>query len=1221
MQDNNNNNARQRVVSIYDQLKLIPSITSGKFISQEESDSNNNTTSLSTIELTQSVSDYKSNTSQNFIKTYHVINTIDNNNAAIIHSNFPSQLSSDIHLQTLSPSGKIKVIFRNISKDANKVEYQVEVHNNFGLFKKIYLKEQLHDKIVNDNGDVFQRICWNKKETKLLYIAEKKKKDIKPIWDFTTNKKEEKDTNNNEDKKEISNNVYENMYDYDLKEDWGEQLLFIEPKAFELNLEKNEIIALETKNISVATPIYDNNDNIYFIGLDKPIRKLGIKFYSCRHSKLYNYPNLECFSEEFRNVRKPILSRDGKYLIALVTEQHVNYHYSNSKLVKMMLSGDGKVTDKIELKLNMEIYTNDLQLNAFTNNSKFIIINSIYKSRQCILLVNTDNGNVINLNDQIDESQLDSMAALDLKNNNLLFYRSIVNRPFELFKCKLDEENGKLNNIVKIDDYTNYLNNNINNNTPLIVNESLLKDVKVSIERISIPQTSFEMECIFIIPPKQVASENLPLISYPHGGPHGACLTVFNAQILNYVLNGYAIVEINYRGSVGFGQEFNECLLGNVGDMDVKDCQLAVDHILQKYATLIDKNRISIIGGSHGGFLGAHLVGQYPDNYRCTILRNPVINLSTIYGESDIPDWAYCESLGIKFYDEKFPKKEEIVKMYECSPIRYVDKVKAPVLLLVGEVDRRVPKEQPREFYYALKHLGRVVKMLVYPENDHPIAKPAAEFDAMIEMDRAFLFDIDGVLCNSDPLIATSLLLAAEDVKQNHQLNFTSPSHELLKTLIHGAPAVGIRKIMVELIPELSDHQKELLDLTYKHFYILLKKSDNKTFPIHTSIILLKNLVKLNCKVYLVSNLIRDAIKNYIETLGLTDCLLQNNNSYSFVGYEDFTPNPKPHPEPYLLAAKLLNVDPSKCIVFEDSEDGVLSGKRAGMTVIGLTSNDNMKQKLIKIGVDEVVSNLLESEILKTVLYEKSNYNLKEGIKVSIVTLQNLSKEEREQAIEESYKVYSSIYKGRDINTWRSRLSQTGFNRLCLCYNKNNELIGYFLVNYKYITYKDKPITIAMFAGGIREQYQRFNILSIFATLETKRYAITHPNERIIAFDNCAIPQPNKEISSEAKEMVKYISKEMGYESLDNNNPFLNKSYSIVKRQHLGHNGSSITINKADKLGSFFAEQTGLKEGVGLSVIGDVSYSAPFGVNIPSDIFDNEAVNDAANTSTRISKL
>jgi acylaminoacyl-peptidase len=200
---------------------------------------------------------------------------------------------------------------------------------------------------------------------------------------------------------------------------------------------------------------------------------------------------------------------------------------------------------------------------------------------------------------------------------------------------------------------------------------------------------------------------------------------------------GYIVVCVNYRGSFGFGQDSIESLPGRVGTQDVKDVQAVAVRVMETHN--VDASRVVAMGGSHGGFITGHLIGQYPDFYRAAALRNPAINIASMTAASDIPDWTHVES-GIAYPDTQVllgsPSMYE--KAWNMSPIRYVDKVSAPVLLCIGQDDRRVPPTQAHEYRKALLARGVTVKMLSYPGNAHPIIKVDSEADCFVNMFRWF---------------------------------------------------------------------------------------------------------------------------------------------------------------------------------------------------------------------------------------------------------------------------------------------------------------------------------------------------------------------------------------------------------------------------------------------------------------------------------------------------
>eukprot|EP01127_Copromyxa_protea_P011522 TRINITY_DN2901_c0_g1_i1.p1 TRINITY_DN2901_c0_g1~~TRINITY_DN2901_c0_g1_i1.p1 ORF type:complete len:211 (-),score=46.27 TRINITY_DN2901_c0_g1_i1:105-737(-) len=196
--------------------------------------------------------------------------------------------------------------------------------------------------------------------------------------------------------------------------------------------------------------------------------------------------------------------------------------------------------------------------------------------------------------------------------------------------------------------------------------------------------------------------------------------------MLYFVKIGYAVIMINYRGSTNFGDNFLDSLPGHVGDIDVNDCIVALDHVLTKDDS-IDVNKVVYYGGSHSGFIGAHLLAR---DYRIksAVLRNPVTDIGAMLNATDIPDWCHVESGTEKETDEI----ASLSQMYEKSPIQHVKKVKSPVLLLIGTFDRRVPNINAYAYFHALKACGVKTRLLVYPEDNHALVKPAHSIDLLL---------------------------------------------------------------------------------------------------------------------------------------------------------------------------------------------------------------------------------------------------------------------------------------------------------------------------------------------------------------------------------------------------------------------------------------------------------------------------------------------------------
>ncbi|BGP03468.1 hypothetical protein NBRC10513v2_007200 [Rhodotorula toruloides] len=229
------------------------------------------------------------------------------------------------------------------------------------------------------------------------------------------------------------------------------------------------------------------------------------------------------------------------------------------------------------------------------------------------------------------------------------------------------------------------------------------------------------------IDPTAESRPNLPpLIVYPHGGPHSAYTTDFSYAVAAHVLAGYRVVLVNYPGSTGFGQHTISALPSRLGEWEV-EATLASAHYLNALSLASrTKGKRLLMGGSHGGWIACHLSARWAGEWDAVVMRNPVTDLVGNAGMTDIPDWCYEETSTP--YSLSSPPSyltpSAFTTFHSLSPLRHASSVTAPTLLLIGESDRRVPKEQGRAWFHALKGEGKAeVEMLVFPGNGHPVAE------------------------------------------------------------------------------------------------------------------------------------------------------------------------------------------------------------------------------------------------------------------------------------------------------------------------------------------------------------------------------------------------------------------------------------------------------------------------------------------------------------------
>lgn len=238
-----------------------------------------------------------------------------------------------------------------------------------------------------------------------------------------------------------------------------------------------------------------------------------------------------------------------------------------------------------------------------------------------------------------------------------------------------------------------------------------------------------------LMEPLSAENRRPPLAVCIHGGPHASFVADFQLYTAGLCACGYAVLMVNYRGSLGFGQDSISCLLGNVGHQDINDVQSVVEEIVA--SGVVDKDKVVVIGGSHGGFLTVHAIGQFPNFYRAAVARNPVINIASMLSCTDIPDWPFTE-VGLHFNPMTVPTSEIYEEMLKRSPLIYADHIKTPLMLMIGGKDIRVPTSQSLELKKALEARNAPLRVLWYPECSHPLTEVKSEADGFINIIKWF---------------------------------------------------------------------------------------------------------------------------------------------------------------------------------------------------------------------------------------------------------------------------------------------------------------------------------------------------------------------------------------------------------------------------------------------------------------------------------------------------
>ena len=218
----------------------------------------------------------------------------------------------------------------------------------------------------------------------------------------------------------------------------------------------------------------------------------------------------------------------------------------------------------------------------------------------------------------------------------------------------------------------------------------------------------------FYYPPRNAdcqgpAAARPPLFVKSHGGPTGACAPALNLMIQYWTSRGFAVLDVNYGGSTGYGRAYRERLNGQWGIVDVDDCVSAVTALMNRDA--VDPRRVAITGGSAGGFTTL-----------CALtFRECFTAGSSYYGVSDLKalsrDTHKFES---RYLDRLIGPLPECADLYDRrSPIHYTDRLSCPLILFQGLEDAVVPPNQAENMFNAVQSKGLPVAYIAFEGEQH----------------------------------------------------------------------------------------------------------------------------------------------------------------------------------------------------------------------------------------------------------------------------------------------------------------------------------------------------------------------------------------------------------------------------------------------------------------------------------------------------------------------
>ena len=203
--------------------------------------------------------------------------------------------------------------------------------------------------------------------------------------------------------------------------------------------------------------------------------------------------------------------------------------------------------------------------------------------------------------------------------------------------------------------------------------------------------------------------EKPPLLVISHGGPTSSTSNSLNLSIQFWTNRGFAVVDVNYRGSAGYGRKFRDSLKGNWGIYDTDDCIAAVNYLSSK--DLVDSNKVAIRGGSAGGYTTINAL-TFHDTFAVGATYYGIADLSVFIDDTHKFESKYLESLIGKYPEEK-------QKYHDRSAINFTDMLSCPMIIFQGTEDKIVPPSQAEILAKGLRNKKIPYSLVMYEGEQH----------------------------------------------------------------------------------------------------------------------------------------------------------------------------------------------------------------------------------------------------------------------------------------------------------------------------------------------------------------------------------------------------------------------------------------------------------------------------------------------------------------------
>jgi dipeptidyl aminopeptidase/acylaminoacyl peptidase len=252
------------------------------------------------------------------------------------------------------------------------------------------------------------------------------------------------------------------------------------------------------------------------------------------------------------------------------------------------------------------------------------------------------------------------------------------------------------------------------------VNQSLLEQRSLgAYEQFSFKGWNDETVYGYVVKPFGFAADKrFPVAFIVHGGPQASFQNLWNYRwnAQAFAGHGYAVVMIDFHGSPGYGQAFTDSISKDWGGKPLVDLQQGLAAAIARFPWL-DGTRVCALGASYGGFMMNWIEGNWPDRFRCIVNHDGVFDQRMMYYAT--------EELWFEEWENGAPYYENPQVYEQFNPANFVTRWRAPMLVIHGQQDFRIPYTEGLATFTALQRRGIESKLLIFPDENHWVLKPA----------------------------------------------------------------------------------------------------------------------------------------------------------------------------------------------------------------------------------------------------------------------------------------------------------------------------------------------------------------------------------------------------------------------------------------------------------------------------------------------------------------